>query len=111
MFEGFEWEVEVEEGQNPDDAAREARARIFALHKEFNPHLDHSTKPMVQPDGSLPVISVEKSSDQGDDIFENDKSALRAFEYREEAAAYLATSAFSHNVILKAIVNSKPPKA
>lgn len=61
-------------------------------------------------DAHIPTIQVDKGGDEGDVIFENDKAALRQFEYREDAAAYLAASAYRHNVLLEEIVKAKPPK-
>lgn len=103
-------EIQLDAGEQPENALDMAKRTVEVWHKINNPHLDHSTKPMVQPDGSLPVISVEKEIDEGDLIMEKDKAALRGFEYKEEAAEYLSKSAYHQNVILKAIVNSKPNK-
>lgn len=114
---GIEIELQqIEPGiwETPQEALSKAKNIIEEWHKENNPHLDHSIKPLSRPDESLPVIDVERfdlTQNEADAILEKDKEILRAFEYKEDAAAYLSKSAFSKNVILNAIVNTKPSKA
>jgi len=96
-------EIQLDAGEQPENALDMAKRTVEVWHKINNPHLDYS----VIPDGSpLPTREVERDSEFILEIEKEIKKMGKCKTYTE-AEAFLAASPFKYHLELKAILQSK----
>lgn len=110
LFERYEWEIELEDGQTPEEATKECRARVEALHSEFNPHLFNDAQKQRYTTWQDEVDTRQQES-EFDEYLARDIESLKAITYKEDAQAFLDAEAWrQYNMVLKSLVNAKPNK-
>lgn len=104
-------EIELSEGDTPEQAFAYAKEIVEKIHRENNPQLfGVSINNQILPQEEILYQKIEPVENIIDAEFESIKEKLNSFEFREDAEDFILTTDYKMAYEARQIINKLPKK-